>query len=60
MFKNFFRKSWLLRDNIEKYGRVRKVRGDNITQRMNLIRCVTKVKNTHSICYLFLLEGNNV
>jgi hypothetical protein len=62
MFKNLFRKSCRLWDNVEKYGTARQATDGNITRRMRFASWITKAADTHSeyvIVYLFLLHGNN-
>jgi hypothetical protein len=44
----FFRKSWLLWDNVEKYGTARQATDDNIIWRMRFACCITKATDTHS------------
>jgi hypothetical protein len=49
LFSNFFfRKSCYLWDNVEKYGRARQARDDNIIRRNRFACWVTKATNTHS------------
>jgi hypothetical protein len=44
----FFRKSCLLQDNVEKYGRVRQATDDNIIGRMRFACWINKATDTHS------------
>jgi hypothetical protein len=44
----FFRKSYHLRDNVEKYGTARQATDGNIIWRMRFAYCITKATNTHS------------
>jgi hypothetical protein len=59
-FNNFvLRKSCLLWDNVEKYGRVRQATDDNIIRRMRFACWITKATDTHSeykILIVFLLQ----
>jgi hypothetical protein len=52
MFDNFFffRKSWRLSDNGEKYGRARQAKDDNIMWRMRIACWVSKATDTLRIC----------
>jgi hypothetical protein len=55
----FFRKSCLLWDNVEKYGRGRQATDDNITRRMRFACWINKSADTHSehvIIIAFLLQ----
>jgi hypothetical protein len=47
MFENFFRKSCLLWDNVEKYGRARQATDDNIIQRVAIGCWITEAMDTH-------------
>ena len=47
VFNNFFKKSCLLWDNVEKYCRVGQVTDDNIFRRMRFACWITKATNTH-------------
>jgi hypothetical protein len=44
----FFRKSWRLWDNVQKYGRARQATNGNIIQHMRVACCITKATDTHS------------
>jgi len=44
---SFFRKSWLLRDNVEKYGTARQAK-DDITQRKHFSCCMPQATDTHN------------
>ena len=49
MFNNFFpKKPYLLRDNVEKYGRTRQATDDNIIRSMSIACYITKATDTHS------------
>jgi hypothetical protein len=49
IFNNyFFRKSSLLLDNVEKYGRARQATDDNTIRRMRFACWITKVTGTRS------------
>ena len=53
----FFRKLWLLWNNVEKYVRARQAKDDNIIRRMRYARWITKATDTHSeyvILFAFL------
>jgi hypothetical protein len=46
--KFFFRKSYRLWDNVEKYGTARHATDDNIIRRMRFACWITKATDTHS------------
>jgi hypothetical protein len=50
-----FRKSWLLWDNVENYGRARQATGDTIMRRMRLACWIAKATDTHSEYVIGLL-----
>jgi hypothetical protein len=52
-FSNFFMKIMPFLNNVEKYGTVRKVPDDNLTQRMNFVFRITKATDSHSECAIF-------
>ena len=53
IFKNFFRKSCRLWNNVEKYCRALRVRDDNIIRRVLITCWVTNAINTHSQYVMF-------
>jgi len=57
-FKNFFRKSYLLWDNLEKYGRAGQATNDNIKRRMRFLarKLRQKYRPTLKIFPLYLLS----
>ena len=55
MFSIFSRKFCPLWDNVEEYGRVRKLTGDNIIRRMHFANSINKDKTPHSE-YLVLIS----
>jgi len=48
----FFRKSWRLWHNVEKYGTARQVTADNIIRHMRVACWITKATQTHTHTYL--------
>ena len=48
MISNFFRKSCLIWDNVEKYGRAEQATDDNRIRRMPYACCITKATDTVS------------
>ena len=52
----FFRKSCRLWDNVEKYGRARQAKYDNIIRRMRFACCIPKATDTHSE-YIILIAS---
>ena len=48
MSVTFFRKSYRLSDNVEKYGTARQATDDNIIRRMRFACWITKATDTHS------------
>jgi len=48
MFSNFFRKSYGLWDNLEKYGKAGQAADNNIIGHMRIACCVNKDTDTHS------------
>jgi hypothetical protein len=55
----FFRKSWRLWDNVEKYGRARQATDDNIIRRMRIACLITKATDTISGYVILLFHGNS-
>jgi hypothetical protein len=49
----FFRKSYRLWDNVEKYGTASQATGDNVIRRMRFACWITKATNTFRICHNF-------
>jgi hypothetical protein len=56
--KFFFRKSYRLWDNVEKYDATRQTRNDSIIWRNYFAYWLTQVIETHSECVLLLLFHN--
>jgi len=48
MFRNFFLKIFLLRYNVEKFGRTRQANDDNIIRRIRFVCHLTKATDTYS------------
>jgi len=54
----FFRKSYRVWGNEDKYGRVGEATDDNIIQRMRVTCWITKAADTHAEYVMFLFHGN--
>jgi hypothetical protein len=56
----FFRKSYRLRGNVEKYGTAKQATEENKIRRMRFACWMTKATDTHSDYVIVLFDGNNV
>jgi hypothetical protein len=60
MSVTFFRKSYRLSDNVEKYGTARQATDDNILRRIRIACWITKATDTHSEYVIHIaFHGNN-
>ena len=51
MFSNFPRKSCRLRDNVEKYGKARQAKSENLIRLMRCVCWITNATDPYSECY---------